>query len=757
MASEIVDANASEAVTDAGMTGIAEDGEMSMGSFLEEIQKKSKERRITVGRKFICAEQLQYNAKKLLNESNASAVFADSQTSIHADNTIGQDNSIAAEMSLLSPNARALARMPEEERRKIAWERFQEHLRKQKRIHEIERIVKEKNSHLSAAELVKKLEAQLEKEIAEERANEAKAMELASNDSGMDKQMKSTGEQSVQPMEVDESTFRVPSSSASASPAPSALSAARLPHLQIAHSTPLISSRKPQFGPINVSSILIANSSNISANDTAQSVAVSKQLRSLIDSSTFDQLEEPSPGKRIFANKRQPKTTAAAASKDVPVEAKENLSASFPAPRTGRQLSSSFSRVKHTSDNLTDSMEKSIEFSVINQAADGEKTLTEGLMSMVDPVTERRPHRSTIGQARCSDAADRTPTGTPKRANITDRSLERRISVLARPKEPGSCSKQSCGHHHQRSVCPQNPSLAAKQLTPVRRVLQLNNTFGDFSLVNIPSTPSASASASTAVPPLALLHSNSPSLSAALQPLPASPAALPPSTASPKSPLNNSHHRIVHYSSSSSSSDSEDEQEEEMQNTQNGETSSSPDLFLPVADLHINDNHNDIGFDYDLSNDYPLGLNGRPSSLYTSIPQAGSRASTRATNRVGKKKNLRSSIFSTDTPGKQGPSTAGRRRDDTLWTNQSNVDVDDTNNEGDRELVGFTEVEIKEKRFVKTKTADPRLATERERQVRMQMAKMRKARKLRELMNSHKRGERLNETADSIVTSDEDN
>ena len=45
---------------------------------------------------------------------------------------------------------------------------------------------------------------------------------------------------------------------------------------------------------------------------------------------------------------------------------------------------------------------------------------------------------------------------------------------------------------------------------------------------------------------------------------------------------------------------------------------------------------------------------------------------------------LRSSIFSTDTPGKQGPPTAGRRRDDTLWTNQSNVDVDvdDTNNEG---------------------------------------------------------------------------
>ncbi|PAV76188.1 hypothetical protein WR25_12999 [Diploscapter pachys] len=256
---------------------------------------------------------------------------------------------------------------------------------------------------------------------------------------------------------------------------------------------------------------------------------------------------------------------------------------------------------------------------------------------MVDPVTERRPHRSTIGQARCSDAVDRTPTGTPKRANITDRSLERRISALARPKEPGSCGKQNCGHHHQRSVCPQNPSLAAKQLTPVRRVLQLNNTFGDFSLVNIPSTPSASASASTAVPPLVLLHSNSPSLSAALQPLPASPAVLPPSTTSPKSPLNKSHHRIVHYSSSSS------------------------------------DN---------LSNDYPLGLNGRPSSLYTSIPQADSRASTRATNRVGKKKNLRSSIFSTDTPGKQGPSTASRRRDDTLWTNQSNVDVDDTNNEG---------------------------------------------------------------------------
>ena len=50
MTTEVVDANVSEAVTGTGITGIAEDGEMSMGSFLEEIQKKSKERRITVGR-----------------------------------------------------------------------------------------------------------------------------------------------------------------------------------------------------------------------------------------------------------------------------------------------------------------------------------------------------------------------------------------------------------------------------------------------------------------------------------------------------------------------------------------------------------------------------------------------------------------------------------------------------------------------------------------------------------------------------------
>ena len=27
--------------------------------------------------------------------------------------------------------------------------------------------------------------------------------------------------------------------------------------------------------------------------------------------------------------------------------------------------------------------------------------------------------------------------------------FQRRISALARPKEPGSCSKQNCGHHHQ--------------------------------------------------------------------------------------------------------------------------------------------------------------------------------------------------------------------------------------------------------------------------------------------------------------------
>ena len=79
-------------------------------------------------------------------------------------------------------------------------------------------------------------------------------------------------------MEVDESTFRVPSASASASPAPSALSAARLSHLQIAHSTPLVSSRRPQFGPINISSILIANNSNVSLPFKAFSAIVQKLL-----------------------------------------------------------------------------------------------------------------------------------------------------------------------------------------------------------------------------------------------------------------------------------------------------------------------------------------------------------------------------------------------------------------------------------------------------------------------------------------------
>lgn len=54
-------------------------------------------------------------------------------------------------------------------------------------------------------------------------------------------------------MEVDESAFRVPS----ASPVPPALSAARLPRLQIAHSTPLVSSRKPQFGSIPIVTILM--------------------------------------------------------------------------------------------------------------------------------------------------------------------------------------------------------------------------------------------------------------------------------------------------------------------------------------------------------------------------------------------------------------------------------------------------------------------------------------------------------------------
>uniref|UniRef100_A0A158PB33 HP domain-containing protein n=1 Tax=Angiostrongylus cantonensis TaxID=6313 RepID=A0A158PB33_ANGCA len=85
---------------------------------------------------------------------------------------------------------------------------------------------------------------------------------------------------------------------------------------------------------------------------------------------------------------------------------------------------------------------------------------------------------------------------------------------------------------------------------------------------------------------------------------------------------------------------------------------------------------------------------------------------------------------------------------------------------GGRTLVGVTEVEVRDKRWLKFKTADFRLAKEREQQLaahrrflrekRKQEARARKQSRLLDLQSRHERGMDLDITADSIVTSSED-
>ncbi|KAJ1361429.1 hypothetical protein KIN20_020675 [Parelaphostrongylus tenuis] len=85
---------------------------------------------------------------------------------------------------------------------------------------------------------------------------------------------------------------------------------------------------------------------------------------------------------------------------------------------------------------------------------------------------------------------------------------------------------------------------------------------------------------------------------------------------------------------------------------------------------------------------------------------------------------------------------------------------------GGRTLVGVNQVEVKDKRWVKFKTADFQLATEREkrlaahrrllREKRKQEARERKKSRLLDLEERHRRGVDLDITADSIVTSSDD-
>ncbi|WKY08290.1 hypothetical protein Q1695_007643 [Nippostrongylus brasiliensis] len=85
---------------------------------------------------------------------------------------------------------------------------------------------------------------------------------------------------------------------------------------------------------------------------------------------------------------------------------------------------------------------------------------------------------------------------------------------------------------------------------------------------------------------------------------------------------------------------------------------------------------------------------------------------------------------------------------------------------GSRTLKGVTEVVIKEKRWLKVRTANSAVAVERERawaahqqllrEKRRQEARERKEQRIRELHNRHRRGVDLNVTVDSIVTSSDE-
>ncbi|VDM66726.1 unnamed protein product [Strongylus vulgaris] len=86
---------------------------------------------------------------------------------------------------------------------------------------------------------------------------------------------------------------------------------------------------------------------------------------------------------------------------------------------------------------------------------------------------------------------------------------------------------------------------------------------------------------------------------------------------------------------------------------------------------------------------------------------------------------------------------------------------------GSKTLVGVNEVEVRDKRWLKVRSANLKIAQEREMQLREQQRRLREKRreearrrklvKIRELKLRHKKGEDLHTTIDSIVTSsDED-
>ncbi|CAD6196710.1 unnamed protein product [Caenorhabditis auriculariae] len=91
------------------------------------------------------------------------------------------------------------------------------------------------------------------------------------------------------------------------------------------------------------------------------------------------------------------------------------------------------------------------------------------------------------------------------------------------------------------------------------------------------------------------------------------------------------------------------------------------------------------------------------------------------------------------------------------WLGEQAIYVDSPR--GGKRLVGVTEVNIRDKRFMKTLTADPRLATQREIEMKAQKrraAQERKEKKIRRLLDSQRRGRNLDKSHLDIVTSSDE-
>uniref|UniRef100_A0A1I7TKD6 Uncharacterized protein n=1 Tax=Caenorhabditis tropicalis TaxID=1561998 RepID=A0A1I7TKD6_9PELO len=87
------------------------------------------------------------------------------------------------------------------------------------------------------------------------------------------------------------------------------------------------------------------------------------------------------------------------------------------------------------------------------------------------------------------------------------------------------------------------------------------------------------------------------------------------------------------------------------------------------------------------------------------------------------------------------------------WLNEKAVYVNSPS--GGKRLTGVTDVIIKDKRLCKYRTADLKLATEREQKERA-VKKKKAAEKRHQLALDHKRGKRLNESQEDILTDEED-